>query len=127
MDAVELPFSDAFVTQIMRSSSCSGGTANRVELLGNKSERESCSSSFHPDKDNNNYDVNGSRPTIWLDGQSFVDHDMESVSEAKQLQSKSGKAVRSNGNSSRRSRVAHMEASMNVTGVLEFDNLLKDV
>ncbi|XP_024994594.1 uncharacterized protein LOC112527960 isoform X2 [Cynara cardunculus var. scolymus] len=50
MDAVELPLPAAIVTKIMRSSGCSGGGGvTRVELLGNQSERETCSSSFHPD------------------------------------------------------------------------------
>ncbi|XP_071705331.1 uncharacterized protein [Rutidosis leptorrhynchoides] len=136
MDAVELPLPDAIVTQIMKPSGCSGGAVNRAELLGNKSEHESCSSSFHPDKDNK-CNVNGTRPAIWnkmsdedmyrLAGQAFLDHDMESVQEAKQSLQNSGKVVRSNGSSSRRSRVAHMEASMNVNGVLEYYNLPKDV
>lgn len=56
-------------------------------------------------------------------GQAFVDHDM---GEGKHLQRKSGKASRSNGISSRRSRVAHMEASMNVTGVVDMNDSPRD-
>lgn len=51
MDAVELPLPAAIVTKIMRSSGCGGGGGvTRVELLGNQSERETCSSSFLPEK-----------------------------------------------------------------------------
>lgn len=137
MDAVELPLPAAIVTKIMRSSGCSGGGGvTRVELLGSQSEREPCSSSFHPEKDDN-CNANGSRPAFWNkmseedlyrsagqmsshhSQEPFVDHDMASVPEAKQSQRKSGKSSRSNGSSSRRSRTAHMEASMNLTGVID--------
>lgn len=137
MDAVELPLPAAIVTKHMRSSGCSGGGGvTRVELLGSKSERETCSSSFHPDKDDN-YNGNGSRPAFWNKmsdedlyrqaSQAFIDHDMGSVPEGKQLQRKSGKSARSNGSSSRRSRASHMEASMNVTGVVDVNDLPKDL
>ncbi|KAI3812900.1 hypothetical protein L1987_17613 [Smallanthus sonchifolius] len=145
MDAVELPLPAAIVTKIMRSSGCSGGGGvNRVELLGAKSERETCSSSFHPEKDGND-NVNGSKPGFWdkiadddlyrkagrltgpHDGDAFVDRDMVSVQEAKQSQRKSGKASRSNGSSSRRSRVTHMEASLNVTGAVDVNDLPKEL
>lgn len=143
MDAVELPLPAAIVTKIMRSSGCSGGSGvTRVELLGSKSEREACSSSFHPEKDDN-CNINCSKPTLWnkmsdedlyrQSGQltshhnedSFVDHDMVSV-EGKQSQRKSGKS-RSNGNSSRRSRAAQMEASLNVTGLVDVNDLSKEL
>ncbi|KVH95401.1 hypothetical protein Ccrd_002562 [Cynara cardunculus var. scolymus] len=142
MDAVELPLPAAIVTKIMRSSGCSGGGGvTRVELLGNQSERETCSSSFHPDTDDK-CNVNGSRPAFWnmmsdyrqasqsaslRNEEAFIDHDMASVPEAKQSQRKSGKAARSNGSSSRRSRAAHMEASLNVTGVVDVNDQSKEL
>ncbi|KAJ0811179.1 hypothetical protein HanPSC8_Chr17g0747881 [Helianthus annuus] len=145
MDAVELPLPAAVVTKIMRSSGCSGGGGiSRVELLGSKSERETSSSSFHPDKDDN-CNVNGSKPGFWnkvsdddlyrqggqltglRNGEAFVDHDMVSGQEAKQSQRKTGKSSRSNGNGSRRSRVAQMEASLNVTGVADTSDLHKEL
>ncbi|XP_071693769.1 uncharacterized protein [Rutidosis leptorrhynchoides] len=135
MDAVELSYPATIVTQIMRSTGCSGGAVTSVELLGHKSELKSCSSSLHPDKDNCN--VNGSRPAFWNKmsdeaiykqaDQAFLNQDTRSVPEAKQPQRKSGKTARSNVISSRRSRVAHMEASMNVTGSVDFDDLPKDL
>lgn len=144
MDSVELPLPAAIVTKIMRSSGCSGGGGvTRVELLGSQSERETCSSSYHPEKDDN-CNANGSRPAFWnkmseddlyrsagqMSGhhsqEAFLDHDMASVPEAKQSQRKSGKSSRSNGSSSRRSRAAHMEASMNLTGVIDSNDLQKE-
>lgn len=144
MDAVELPLPAAIVTKIMRSSGCGGGGGvTRVELLGNQSERETCSSSFLPEKDNN-CNANGSRPVFWnkmseedlyrstgqlsshRSEETFVDHDMTSVPEAKQSHRKSGKSSRSNGSSSKRSRAAHMEASMNLTGVIDANDLQKE-
>lgn len=58
--------------------------------------------------------------------ETFVDHDMTSVPEAKQSHRKSGKSSRSNGSSSKRSRAAHMEASMNLTGVIDANDLQKE-
>lgn len=145
MDAVELPLPAVIVTRIMRSSGCSGGGGvTRVELLGSQSEREPCSSSFHPEKDDN-CNANGSRPVFWNkmseedlyrsagqmsshhSQEAFIDHDMASVPDSKQSQRKSGKSSRSNGSSSRRSRAAHMEASMNLTGVIDANDLQKDL
>ncbi|KAL4570733.1 hypothetical protein LXL04_026394 [Taraxacum kok-saghyz] len=144
MDSVELPLPATIVTKIMRSSGCSGGGGvTMVELLGSQSERETCSSSFHPEKDDN-CNANNSRPVFWnkmseedlyrSSGQlsshrseeTFVDHDMAYVPEAKHSQRKSGKSSRSNGSSSRRSRAAHMEASMNLTGVIDPNDLQKE-
>ncbi|KAK9053116.1 hypothetical protein SSX86_029746 [Deinandra increscens subsp. villosa] len=144
MDAVELPLPAAIVTKIMRSPGCSGGGGggSRVELLGTKSERET---SFHPEKDDNCSNINGSKLPFWNkmsedelyrqagrltslhNGEAFVDHDTVSVQEAKQSQRRSGKASRSNGNSSRRSRAAHMEASLNVTGVGDGNDVPKEL
>nr|XP_043607791.1 uncharacterized protein LOC122579647 isoform X2 [Erigeron canadensis] len=116
MDSVELQLPAAVVTTIMRSSACS--------------------TSFLPDKDDN-CNVNGSRPAFWNKiseealyrqaGQALLEHDLGSGPEAKQSQWKLGKATRSNGSSSRRSRVAHMEASMNVAGVVDANDLPKDL
>ncbi|XP_076929210.1 uncharacterized protein LOC143593475 [Bidens hawaiensis] len=108
------------------------------------SERQICRSSFCKDKDDN-CNINGSKPAFWNkmsdddfykkaeqltsfhNEEAFVDHDMNSVPEVKELQRKSGKAARSNVNGSRRSRVAHMEASMNVTGLVDVNDLSKDL
>ncbi|KAL8200941.1 hypothetical protein R6Q57_012280 [Mikania cordata] len=123
MDAVELQLPAAVVTKIMRSPGCS--------------------TSFHPEKDDN-CNLNGSKSTFWNkmdddlnrqagrltsfhDREAFADHDMVSVQEAKQSQRKSGKASRSNVNSSRRSRVMHMEASLDVTGVANVNELSKEL
>lgn len=140
MDAVELPLPAAIVSKIM--SGCSSGVT-RVEFA--KSERElSTTSLFHQDKDENR-NLNGSRPAFWSNrsdedlyrqgGQltslrneeALVDHDMGSVPEAKHSLRKSGKAARSNGNSSRRSRVAHMEATLNVTGEVNISDVPKEL
>ncbi|KAI7741982.1 hypothetical protein M8C21_008695 [Ambrosia artemisiifolia] len=147
MDAVELPLPAAVVTNIMRSSACSAaaGGITRLDLLLTKSE----STSFHPPDINNNKDdncnANGSKPAFWNkmsdddlyrqagqltslhNGETFVDHDMVSVQEAKHSQRKAGKSSRSNGNSSRRSRVTQMEASLNVTGVVDASDLPKEL
>ncbi|KAJ0778998.1 hypothetical protein HanPI659440_Chr06g0221681 [Helianthus annuus] len=109
----------------MRSSSCSGG------------------GSFHPEKGDDNCTINGSKPAFWNtlsdegfsrqagqltsphNEEAYVDHDTTSVPEAKQR--KSGKAARSNGNSSRRSRAAHMEASLNVTEIVDVNDLPEEL
>ncbi|KAF5800835.1 hypothetical protein HanRHA438_Chr06g0250241 [Helianthus annuus] len=108
----------------MRSSSCSGG------------------GSFHLEKDDN-CTINGSKPAFWNtlsdegfyrqagqltsphNEEAYVDHDTTSAPEAKQR--KSAKAARSNGNSSRRSRAAHMEASLNVTEIVDVNNLPEEL
>ncbi|KAK1438592.1 hypothetical protein QVD17_04401 [Tagetes erecta] len=141
MDAVELPLPAAVITKIMRSSGCSG--VSRVDLLGTKSDRQTFNSSFHQEKDDND-NANGSKPAFWNktsdddvyrqggrltnlhDVEAFADHDMVSVQEAKQSHRKSGKASRSNGSGSRRSRAMHMEASLDVKGVADVNDLPKE-
>nr|GEV87903.1 hypothetical protein [Tanacetum cinerariifolium] len=69
----------------------------------------------------------GGQLTSLRNEEAVVDHDMGSVPEAKNSLRKSGKAVRSNGNSSRRSRVAHMEATLNVTGEVNISDVPKEL